>query len=44
MSKMTNEEKSEWDNDNLFVAFIVLGIVLVLYWIMPDLSQAIWLP
>ena len=32
------------DAEDLFAAFFVLGVALALYWIMPDLTQAVWIP
>ena len=32
------------DDLDLFAAFFVLGIVLVLYIVMPDLTQGLWIP
>ena len=31
------------DPEDLFTAMLVLGIVLALYLIMPDLTQAVWI-
>lgn len=32
------------DNEDFFAAYVVLGIALVLYLTMPDLSQGFWIP
>ncbi len=32
------------DDLDLLVAFFILGIALVLYLTMPDLSQGFWIP
>ena len=32
------------DNLDLFAALLVLGIALVVYLFMPDLSQGFWIP
>ena len=32
------------DDLDLFAAFVVLGVALVVYLFMPDLSQGFWIP